>query len=176
MKKRSLSLFAAALCISAPCSLMAQGVAEPSPAAESSPPKAEESSAGGQGGRREKTPLGKEMESLNRNLRTLGRQVTDPAKKDSSLQLISQIETSVVGTHSLSPASVSEIPEADRAAYLAKFHERMTELHEKIGKLKEAVIADKPDDAKKVLSEMQQLKKKGHEEFNVDDAPGPRRP
>jgi len=109
------------------------------------------------------------MKNLNRNLRTLGRQLGDASKKDDSLKLIAEVEKNVVGTHTLSPSNVDEVPEAERAEYIARFHKRMEELHAEIGKLKEAVTADKADEAKAILSNLNQLKRKGHEEFNVDD-------
>ena len=41
---------------------------------------------------KDETPLSKEMTSMNKSLRTLKRQLADPAKKDENVALVEKVE------------------------------------------------------------------------------------
>jgi Cytochrome b562 len=115
------------------------------------------------------TPLAKEMKIVNKSLRTLKRQVADAAKKDENLALIATIKKSLDASMKLEPAKLKDIPAAERAAYLDKYKQQMTDLGKTFDEVEVAIKADKPDDAKKAFEKLGEQKEKGHKDFGADD-------
>jgi hypothetical protein len=115
------------------------------------------------------TPLAKEMKTINKSLRTLKRQVADAAKKDDNLGLIATAKKSIDASLKLEPAKIKDIPAAERAAYLDKYKQQLTDLGKTFDDVEAAVKADKPDDAKKAFEKLSEQKEKGHKDFGVDD-------
>lgn len=113
------------------------------------------------------TPLGKSMSAINKNLRTLKRQIADPAKKEANLELVKKINETVVEACKHEPAKTKD--QADKAAYLAKYKEQMDALGKSFSELETAIKEDKQDDAKKILAKLSDQKEKGHKDFGVDD-------
>lgn len=115
----------------------------------------------------DETPLSKEMSAMNKSLRTVKRQLADTSKKEDNLALVDKVMKSIEATHTLEPKKTSE--QSDKPAYTKKFQEEMLELGKTVGELKEAIKADKTDDAKAALDKIYKLKDKGHKDFGVDD-------
>jgi hypothetical protein len=74
------------------------------------------------------TPLAKEMKVVNKNLRTLKRQVGDSSKKDENLQLLAAIKKSIAASEKLEPAKTKDVPAGEKAAYIEKYHKQMADL------------------------------------------------
>jgi phage-related minor tail protein len=123
--------------------------------------------AGGAFAADEDTPLTKEMSTMNKSLRTIKRQLADPAKKADNLELIGKVKKAIDTGHGLDPKKTKD--QADKVAYTKKFKEQMIELGKTVGELEAAIKVDKQDDAKKALDKIYQLKEKGHKDFGVDD-------
>lgn len=115
----------------------------------------------------DETPLSKEMSVMNKSLRTVKRNLADPAKKAESLELLAKVKKSLDAAAKLEPRKTKD--QADKPAYTQKYKEQMGDLAKAVGELEGAVTADKPDDAKKALDKIYQLKEKGHKDFGVDD-------
>lgn len=115
------------------------------------------------------TALMKEMKIVNKNLRTLKRQVADASKKDDNLALIATIKKSLDASLKLEPKQTKEIPEAEKAAYLAKYKEQMTALGKTFDEVETAVKDGKTDEAKKAFEKLSEQKEKGHKDFGADD-------
>ncbi len=115
------------------------------------------------------TPLTKQMKIQNKSLRTLKRQIDDATKKDENLALIATAKTSVAEADKLDPAKTKDVPAADKAAYLDKYHAEMKELAKTWDDLEAAVKDGKADDAKKIFEKLADQKEKGHKDFNPDD-------
>ena len=115
------------------------------------------------------TPLAKEMKSMNKSLRTLKRQVADASKKDDNVALIAGIKKSLAASMKFEPAKTKEVPAAEKAAYLTKFKQQMTDLGKTYDELEAAIKAGKTDDANKALEKLSQEKEKGHKDFGADE-------
>ena len=115
------------------------------------------------------TPLAKEMKAMNKSLRTLKRQVADASKKDDNVALIAGIKKSLAASMKLEPAKTKEVPAAEKAAYLTKFKQQMTELGKTYDELEAAIKAGKAEDANKALEKLSQSKEKGHKDFGADE-------
>ena len=115
----------------------------------------------------DETPLSKEMSTMNKSLRTLKRQLADPAKKAENLELVAKVKKAIDNAHNLEPKKTKE--QSDKAAYTNKYKDEMVELGKTVGELEMAIKVDKTDDAKKAISKIYELKEKGHKDFGVDD-------
>jgi Cytochrome b562 len=117
----------------------------------------------------EDTALTKEMKIVNKNLRTLKRQVADSAKKSENLELLAGIKKSLAASEKLEPAKTKDIPAGEKAAYIEKYKKQMADLGKSFDEVEAAVKADKPDDAKKAFEKLSEQKEKGHKDFGADD-------
>ena len=115
------------------------------------------------------TPLAKEMKTVNKSIRTMKRQIDDPAKKDDNLQLIATAKKSLDECLKLEPAKTKDVPAADKAAYVDKYKSEMKEVVKTFDDLEAAVKDGKTDDAKKIFEKLADQKEKGHKDFNPDD-------
>jgi len=115
------------------------------------------------------TPLAKEMKSVNKNLRTLKRQVADASKKDDNLALLATIKKNIAAALKLEPAKTKDVPAAEKAAYVDKYKQQMSDLGKSFEEIETAIKADKTDDAKKLFEKLSQQKEKGHKDFGVDE-------
>ncbi len=116
---------------------------------------------------KDETPLGKEMAAMNKNLRTLKRQLADPAKKEDNLAILAKIKKNTEAAHELEPAKTKD--QADKPTYTNKYKEQVIELGKAFGELEAAIMVDKQDEAKAALEKISKLKEKGHKDFGVDE-------
>jgi hypothetical protein len=117
----------------------------------------------------EDTPLAKEMKAMNKSLRTLKKQVADPAKKDENLELIAGIKKHLDASTKLEPLKTKDVPAAQKAAYLEKYKKELAELGKTYDDLEAAIKDGKPDDAKKAIDKLADEKEQGHKDFAPDD-------
>ena len=117
----------------------------------------------------EDTALTKEMKVVNKNLRTLKRQVDDAAKKDENLALIDTAKKAIAASAKLDPAHTKDVPAGEKAAYLEKYKAQIADLGKSFDELEAAVKAGKVDDAKKLFEKLSEQKEKGHKDFAPDE-------
>lgn len=117
----------------------------------------------------EDTPLAKEMKTVNKNLRTLKRQVEDASKKDENLGLIAASKKAIEASMKLEPITTKKVPAGERAAFLEKYKAQMTELAKSYTDLETAVKDGKADEAKKLFERLSEQKEKGHKDFAPEE-------
>lgn len=117
----------------------------------------------------EDTPLAKEMKVVNKNLRTLKRQVGEAEKKAENLELLAAIKKSLDASMKLEPAKTKDQPAAQKAAYLDNYKKQMTDVAKAFDDVEAAVKAGKPDDAKAAFEKLSEMKEKGHKDFGADE-------
>ncbi len=117
----------------------------------------------------EDTALAKEMKVVNKNLRTLKRQVEDASKKDENLALIATAKKSIDAALKLEPEKTKDVPAGEKAAYVQKYKAQMGDLGKTFDELEAAVKAGKVDDAKKLFEKLSEEKEKGHKDFAPDE-------
>ncbi len=128
---------------------------------------------GGGGHEHEHSPLQKEMETINRDARKLNRQYSDAAQKDSSLQLVAEMQKSAETARDLTPSKAEKLSGAEKTKYLDTFKKDMDSLLTEIHSLKEAIDAGQSDKIKAELDKINQLKMSSHKELGVQMGPGP---
>lgn len=115
------------------------------------------------------SPVGKEMGTINRSFKKLGRQYADAAQKDSSLELVATIQKSVENSKTLTPAKAEK--SADKAKYMATYKKDLDDLSKELVLLKDAISADKADVAKAQLDKIGKMKTSSHKELGVGGKP-----
>lgn len=113
----------------------------------------------------EHTELEDRMEKINSAWRRLRRQAADPAQNASSLELVAAIRTAAKGTEDLAPSKIEEIPEAERAEFLANYRAGMKKFFEQIDALEAALKANNNEEAGKVVSAISNHQKQSHKAF-----------
>ena len=117
----------------------------------------------------EDTPLNKQMTAMNKSLRTLKRQISDAAKKDDNLALIGKMKANVAEAIKLEPKKTKDVPAAEKAAYMEKFKQELTELGKTYDQLEAAIKEGKTAEAKAIFDKISEQKEKGHKDFGVDE-------
>ncbi|HEV7866917.1 MAG TPA: cytochrome b562 [Chthoniobacteraceae bacterium] len=117
----------------------------------------------------EDSALAKEMKTMNKSLRTLKRQIADPAKKEDNLALLATIKKTIEASHKLDPAKIKDVPEAERAAYKQKYNAQLDDLDKTFDEVAAALKAGNEADAKKAFDKLTEQKEKGHKDFGADD-------
>jgi len=118
---------------------------------------------------KEDTPLAKEMTKMNKTLRTLKRQVADPAKKTESLKMVDDMKANVAASLKYDPAKTTEQPAGDKPVYLEKYKKQMGDLDKALDGLKAAIEKGDADAVTKGLEQLSDLKEKGHKDFAPDE-------
>ena len=113
------------------------------------------------------SPLHNEMEGINRSLRLINRQYTDPAQKASTLELVATMEKHAETARTLTPPKSQKLTGDDQAKYLDTFHKDLDALLKEIGLLKQAITAGKMDATKAEIDKISQLKDSSHKELGV---------
>ena len=119
------------------------------------------------GGQHEDSPLQKEMETINRDVRKLGRQYSDATKKDDSLQLVAEMQKSADTAKGLTPSKAEKLTGAEKTKYMDTYKKDMDALMKEIAALKGAIETGKTDQAKAELDKINQLKMSSHKELSV---------
>jgi Cytochrome b562 len=116
----------------------------------------------------DETPLYKEMNAANKDLRKLKKQVADATKKDDNIKLVEDIRKHFDTAKDMEPAATKDQPADKKAAYLAKYKEEIDSVSKDWAALEDAIKADKTDDAKTLLEKLAKDKEQGHKDFNPD--------
>jgi hypothetical protein len=121
------------------------------------------------------SPLHGEMEGINRAARQLGRQLSDPAQKASSLELVATMQKHAEKAKTLTPPKADKLTGDEKKKYVATFQADLDALIKNIATLKDDITNDKTDAAKADFDKIQQLKKSSHKELGVEDDHGGRK-
>jgi hypothetical protein len=116
----------------------------------------------------EDTPMEKEMGAMNKAYKALKKSVEDPAQKAENLKLIAEIKKTNDASSKMEPKTLADQPAAAKAAYLEKFKASMADFGKHVEALEAAVNAGNTAAAKAEFDKLNDLKKKGHEEFKKD--------
>lgn len=117
----------------------------------------------------EDTPMEKEMSAMNKAYKALKKQIEDPAKKTENLALIAEIKKTSTNSAKLEPKTTADQPSAQKGAYLEKFRAQMADFDKAVAAVEAAVNSGDGAAAKTALEKLNELKKKGHEDFKKDD-------
>ena len=116
----------------------------------------------------EDTPMEKEMSSMNKAYKALKKSIELPDQKAANLKLIAEIKKTTEASAKLEPKTAADQPAAGKAAFLEKYKAQMAEFSKEVAALEAAVNAGNTAAAKASFDKLNDLKKKGHEDFKKD--------
>jgi soluble cytochrome b562 len=117
----------------------------------------------------EETELEGKMDKMNGAFRKLKRQVSDPTKNADSLQLVARMRAAAEDAVKLNPAKATDLPEDERAKFVAEYQLKMKDFIVELGKLEAALNANKNDEAVKLVADLGARQKAGHKDFKRPD-------
>lgn len=113
----------------------------------------------------EKTALEKDMDKIGRSARALRKQVSDSSKNDSSLELVAAIHDAAEAALKETPAKAQDLPEADRARFVADYQAGMKAFIADVEKLQGDLKAGDNPGAAQDFKQLFSDEKKGHKQF-----------
>ncbi len=111
------------------------------------------------------TPLEKDMKILGKAFRQLKKQAGDSAQNSSSLALVAQMQKAAADSVALIPAKAADLPEKDRAAFIADYKVKMQQFGDALTKLETALKAGDNAAATKLVADLNALERSGHKAF-----------
>lgn len=111
------------------------------------------------------TQLEEQMEEINVAYRRLGRQVTDATKNADSLTRAATIRQFATSALELTPKKAAELPESERAKFVAAYREKMKAFIGDVEKLEAALKANNNEEAERLLGLLRDAQEEGHRDF-----------
>lgn len=115
------------------------------------------------------TEITKQMDKMNGAFRKLRRQAGDATKNADSLDQVAIIRESSAASAKLTPVKAAEIPEADRAKWVADYQAKMKDFAGLLDKLEAAFKAGQNEEAVKIVEAMGKARQEGHKEYKAKD-------
>lgn len=117
----------------------------------------------------EASPLHKQMEILQEAVKQLRRQVKDPARNPQSLELVVQMQTSVILAKTYVPPLAQTLAEEKRPEFLMGYRKKMIELADALLELELALLDGKNAQAEELLKKSLELRFKGHQQYKGEE-------
>lgn len=111
------------------------------------------------------TPIEKDMHRMAKAFRQLHKQVADPAKNASSIELVAIIRTNATDARTHIPLRAADIPKPKRPAFVADFRQKMGQFLGVLDRLTAALKAGHNDEAVELVKRMEELQKEDHKKF-----------
>jgi len=131
----------------------------PSPTPAPAAPAAEKE------GKHEKTELEDRMSEMSSSYKRLRRQIADPEKNASSLELVGKLRATAEKAAKLTPARTADLPEAERAKFVADYQNEMRHLVSELTRVEESLKANDNEAAGARLRDIGALQRKDHKTF-----------
>ena len=116
-------------------------------------------------GKKEHTPLEKQMSRIRKSMRALHSQIGDPAKNPSSIDLVATIHDAATTSLDLTPAKASDFTGVERDTFIAHYRSAMKDFIASVDSLTAALKANDNAAAEKIYKELPSEEKKDHKAF-----------
>jgi cytochrome c556 len=113
------------------------------------------------------TPLEDQMSAMRSAFNKLRKQVADASLNASSLELATKLRAAAEKGVTETPARAAEVPEAERAKFVADYQAKMKEFVAEVQKLEAALKADNNTEAAAILANLGAMQKDGHKAYRV---------
>ena len=111
------------------------------------------------------SPAAIQMKHIGKDFKTLSAQISDPAKKESSLAIVDSMRAAVHASKPLVPDPATKLdPEASKQ-YMREYVKGLEELDAALQDLKKSISADDVPAAQSKLSSINKLKKTYHSDL-----------
>jgi soluble cytochrome b562 len=115
--------------------------------------------------REPKTELAKHMEAMGKAMRVLRNQIADSSQNASSLEQVATIRSEATEASKLTPVKEKDVPEADRAKFMADYQAGMKEFLAAVDKMEADLKANDNTAAVADYKKLGSLEQTDHKEF-----------
>jgi soluble cytochrome b562 len=112
-----------------------------------------------------KTELAKDMDKIGDAIKTLQKQVGDPAQNVASLKLVATIRDAAQAATKLAPEKAKDLPEADRPGFVERYRDGLKEFLGAVDQLDAALRANDNATATAIFKQLGDLERKDHIRF-----------
>jgi hypothetical protein len=108
-----------------------------------------------------------EMESMNRNLKKLEEQASDPSKKEENLALVVQMQQSTMAVKGVLPKQVSRVPDDQKAKKADWYRSMLISVLQKELDLEDQINSGEVTKVGDTITALRDMEKTGHEDLGV---------
>lgn len=114
----------------------------------------------------EDTELAKQMEEMDDDLKKLRKSLKAPAENPASLELLSKLQMVTVTSKVLIPVKAAELPEAEKAKFVAAYRKDMAVLLEHLCQMEVALLDGDNAKAEELFKGLKKIEDDGHEKYS----------
>lgn len=118
--------------------------------------------------KKDETELGNKMDKMSSAFRPLRKQISDSSKNADSLAKVAVIKEQALASLKLEPVRKAEIPAAQQAKFVADYQAKMKEFVALTEKLEAALKANNNEEAQKLVGQLADAQKAGHNDFKKE--------
>ena len=111
------------------------------------------------------SPAAIQMKHIGQGFKTLSSQISDPGKRDSSLQIVEAMQSAVNAARPLVPAPATNLQGDSLKTYMREYSKGLNELDSDLHSLKKAISSGDISAAQGLLEKITKLKKTYHSEL-----------
>ena len=114
----------------------------------------------------EDTELMKQMEEMQDHLKKLRKSIKDPKENAASLETLTKFQQLTVTSKALVPARAAQVPEAERAKFVAGYRKDMAALLGHLCQIEVALLDNDNAKAEELFKGLKQIEDDGHEKYS----------
>ena len=114
------------------------------------------------------TELATQMEEMQAQLKKLRKTVKDPAQNKESLEILAKFQQATLASKSQTPAKAKNVPEAERAKFLAGYRKEMAMLLQHLLQIEVAIVDGDNAKAEELFKGLKQIEDDGHEKYSEE--------
>ena len=111
------------------------------------------------------SPAAIQMKQIGKSFKTLSAQISDPTKKDSSLQIVDAMQNAVNASRPLIPAPAAKLQGDSLKTYMREYAKGLDELDANLQDLKKAISSGDTSASQGLLETITKLKKTYHSDL-----------
>lgn len=120
-------------------------------------------------GEHEHTPLEDQMSAMNKAWRSIRRQIKDPSKNESTLELVAKVKKAAQKSVGLTPILAKEKSGAAKEKFMAGYQKGMKRTVGLIGELEAALKKGDNAGAEAIVGKINDARKHGHDNYKPAD-------
>jgi hypothetical protein len=116
----------------------------------------------------EDSELMKQMEVIQDELKKLRKSIKAPAENAQSLESLDKMQQATVASKAQTPAKAKNVPEAERAKFVAAYRKEMAAMLEHLCKIEVALLDNDNAKAEELFKGLKKIEDDGHEKFSEE--------
>jgi soluble cytochrome b562 len=110
------------------------------------------------------------MNQMRKSFRELKKAMVSPVEADKQKYLawVADLKSATEASKSIEPEKTSKVPADQKTAFLEGYRNKMDELADEIDSLGKAIEADKWEEAKALVAQINQVQREGHQKYRSE--------